>query len=96
MIDSARAITAGEGDLYIAGGVESMSRAPFVMGKAESAYSRDAKIYDTTIGTRFPNHKFTEQFGSFLSTSFKTVFLFFIIDLFVDADEYFLNHHLLY
>ncbi len=42
VIDSARAITCGEGDLYIAGGVESMSRAPFVMGKAESAYSRDA------------------------------------------------------
>ena len=43
VIDSARAITCGEGELYIAGGVESMSRAPFVMGKAESAYSRDAK-----------------------------------------------------
>lgn len=51
VIDSARAITCGEGELYIAGGVESMSRAPFVMGKAESAYSRDAKIYDTTIGS---------------------------------------------
>lgn len=57
VIDSARAITCGEGELYIAGGVESMSRAPFVMGKAESAYSRDAKIYDTTIGSRFPNKK---------------------------------------
>lgn len=55
VIDSARAITCGEGDLYIAGGVESMSRAPFVMGKAETAYSRDTKIYDTTIGSRFPN-----------------------------------------
>ena len=43
VIDSARAITAGEGELYIAGGVESMTRAPFVMGKAESAYSRDDK-----------------------------------------------------
>ena len=64
VIDSARAITAGEGELYIAGGVESMTRAPFVMGKAESAYSRDAKIYDTTIGTRFPNRKFTDQFGA--------------------------------
>lgn len=64
VIDSARAITAGEGVLYIAGGVESMTRAPFVMGKAESAYSRDAKIYDTTIGTRFPNRKFTDQFGA--------------------------------
>lgn len=64
VIDSARAITAGEGELYIAGGVESMTRAPFVMAKAESAYSRDAKIYDTTIGTRFPNRKFTDQFGA--------------------------------
>lgn len=64
VIDSARAITAGEGDLYIAGGVESMSRAPFVLAKAESAFSRDAKIYDTTIGTRFPNPKFTDQFGA--------------------------------
>ena len=63
VIDSARAITCGEGDLYIAGGVESMSRAPFVMGKAESAYSRDAKIYDTTIGSRFPNKKINAQYG---------------------------------
>ena len=63
VIDSARAITAGEGELYIAGGVESMSRAPFVMGKAESAYSRDAKIYDTTIGSRFPNKKIIAQYG---------------------------------
>jgi len=63
VIDSARAITCGEGELYIAGGVESMSRAPFVMGKAESAYSRDAKIYDTTIGSRFPNKKIISQYG---------------------------------
>ncbi|QER39620.1 3-oxoadipyl-CoA thiolase [Acinetobacter suaedae] len=63
VIDSARAITCGEGDLYIAGGVESMTRAPFVMGKAESAYSRDAKIFDTTIGTRFPNKKIVAQYG---------------------------------
>ncbi|MFW6766586.1 3-oxoadipyl-CoA thiolase [Acinetobacter pittii] len=63
VIDSARAITCGEGELYIAGGVESMSRAPFVMGKAESAYSRDAKIYDTTIGSRFPNKKIITQYG---------------------------------
>lgn len=63
IIDSARAITCGEGELYIAGGVESMSRAPFVMGKAESAYSRDAKIYDTTIGSRFPNKKIIAQYG---------------------------------
>ncbi|EPF6143918.1 3-oxoadipyl-CoA thiolase [Acinetobacter baumannii] len=63
VIDSARAITCGEGELYIAGGVESMSRAPFVMSKAESAYSRDAKIYDTTIGSRFPNKKIIAQYG---------------------------------
>ncbi|MDY7371190.1 3-oxoadipyl-CoA thiolase [Acinetobacter oleivorans] len=63
VIDSARAITCSEGELYIAGGVESMSRAPFVMGKAESAYSRDAKIYDTTIGSRFPNKKIIAQYG---------------------------------
>lgn len=63
VIDSALAITCGEGELYIAGGVESMSRAPFVMGKAESAYSRDAKIYDTTIGSRFPNKKIIAQYG---------------------------------
>lgn len=63
VIDSARAITCGEGELYVAGGVESMSRAPFVMGKAETAYSRDAKIYDTTIGSRFPNKKIIAQYG---------------------------------
>ncbi len=64
VIDAARAITCGEGDLYLAGGVESMSRAPFVLGKAESAYSRDAKIFDTTIGSRFPNAAVTAQYGA--------------------------------
>ena len=64
IIDSARAISCGEGDLYIAGGVESMTRAPFVMAKAESAFSRDVKIFDTTIGSRFPNPKITEQYGA--------------------------------
>jgi acetyl-CoA C-acetyltransferase len=63
-IDAARAITCGEGSLYLAGGVESMSRAPFVMAKAESAYSRDIKVYDTTIGSRFPNPKVTELYGA--------------------------------
>src|SRR3989440_3663984 len=63
VIDSARAITAGEGDLYIAGGVESMSRAPYVMGKSDSPYSREVKLYDSTIGTRFPNSRFIKQFG---------------------------------
>jgi acetyl-CoA acyltransferase len=52
---AARAIRTGEAELMIAGGVESMSRAPFVMGKAETAFSRDAQIYDTTIGWRFVN-----------------------------------------
>jgi acetyl-CoA acyltransferase len=52
---AARAIKSGETELMIAGGVESMSRAPFVMGKAESAYSRTAAIFDTTIGWRFTN-----------------------------------------
>ncbi|EXF56181.1 acetyl-CoA C-acetyltransferase family protein [Acinetobacter sp. 1294596] len=63
IIDSARAITCGEGELYIAGGVESMTRSPFVMGKAETAFSREAKIFDTTIGSRFPNKKITAQYG---------------------------------
>ena len=52
---AARAIRSGEARLVIAGGVESMTRAPFVMGKAESGFSRSATIYDTTIGWRFPN-----------------------------------------
>ena len=52
---AARAIKSGETDLMIAGGVESMSRAPFVMAKAEAAWSRSAAIFDTTIGWRFPN-----------------------------------------
>ena len=50
---AARAIRAGDGDLLIAGGVESMSRAPFVMGKATAAFQRQAEIFDTTIGWRF-------------------------------------------
>jgi acetyl-CoA C-acetyltransferase len=61
--DAARAITAGEGELYIAGGVESMSRAPFVIGKSDSPYSRDVKMYDTTIGSRFTNPRFKKMFG---------------------------------
>jgi 3-oxoadipyl-CoA thiolase len=61
---AARAIRAGDGELFIAGGVESMSRAPFVMGKADSAFSRDANIYDTTIGWRFINPKMQEAYGT--------------------------------
>jgi 3-oxoadipyl-CoA thiolase len=61
--DAARAITAGEGDLYIAGGVESMTRAPYVIAKSESPYSREVKMYDTTIGSRFTNPKFKKLYG---------------------------------
>ncbi|WP_247420660.1 3-oxoadipyl-CoA thiolase [Ralstonia pseudosolanacearum] len=60
---AARAIRAGETALMIAGGVESMSRAPFVMGKAASAFSRDAALYDTTIGWRFVNPLMQAQYG---------------------------------
>jgi len=60
---AARAIRAGEANLIIAGGVESMTRAPFVMGKADSAFSRTAKIEDTTIGWRFVNPKMKALYG---------------------------------
>ncbi len=60
----ARAIKAGEADIMIAGGAESMSRAPFVMPKAASAFSRNAEIYDTTIGWRFVNKLMKKQFGT--------------------------------
>lgn len=62
-LDAARAANAGEGTLFIAGGSESMSRAPFVMAKAETAYSRDMKVFDSTIGARFPNPRVIKQFG---------------------------------
>jgi 3-oxoadipyl-CoA thiolase len=62
VMDASRAIMCGEGDLYIAGGVESMSRAPFVMAKPTSAYSRKLEMVDTTIGWRFPNKKLTDQY----------------------------------
>jgi acetyl-CoA C-acetyltransferase len=60
---AARAIKAGEATLMIAGGVESMSRAPFVMGKAETAFSRAAQMYDTTIGWRFINPLMKARYG---------------------------------
>ncbi|PWC39625.1 3-oxoadipyl-CoA thiolase [Azospirillum sp. TSO35-2] len=60
---AARAIKAGEAELMIAGGVESMSRAPFVMGKAETAFSRAADIFDTTIGWRFVNPAMKARYG---------------------------------
>ncbi len=64
VVDAARAITAGEGELYLAGGVESMSRAPFAMAKAEAPYSREARVFDTTLGARFPNPRLAEAYGS--------------------------------
>jgi 3-oxoadipyl-CoA thiolase len=60
---AARSIRAGDAELVVAGGVESMSRAPFVMGKADTAFSRDAQIYDTTIGWRFVNPLMKAQYG---------------------------------
>jgi 3-oxoadipyl-CoA thiolase len=60
---AARAIRSGDATLLIAGGVESMSRAPFVMGKAESAFSRATQLYDTTIGWRFVNKLMKEKYG---------------------------------
>ncbi|MCL2829638.1 MAG: 3-oxoadipyl-CoA thiolase [Betaproteobacteria bacterium] len=62
--DAARAISAGEGELYLAGGVESMTRAPFVFGKSETAFSRDFKVFDTTIGARFPNPAIVKTYGN--------------------------------
>lgn len=64
VLDAARAVTSGEGELYIAGGVENMSRAPFVVAKSESAYGRDLKVFDSAIGARFPNPTITKLFGN--------------------------------
>jgi len=61
---AARSIKAGENQFCLAGGVESMSRSPFVMGKAETAFSRNAEIYDTTIGWRFVNKLMKKQYGT--------------------------------
>ncbi len=63
VITAARAIKAGEAELMVAGGVESMSRAPFVMPKADTAFSRNAEIHDTTIGWRFVNPLMKKQYG---------------------------------
>ncbi|WP_201864867.1 3-oxoadipyl-CoA thiolase [Microvirga soli] len=63
VIAAARAIKAGDAEIMIAGGVESMSRAPFVMPKADSAFSRNAEIFDTTIGWRFVNPLMKSQYG---------------------------------
>jgi acetyl-CoA acetyltransferase family protein len=61
-MDASRAIMVGEGEVYIAGGVESMSRAPFVMGKAEEAFGRKPEIFDTTLGWRFTNSKLSKLY----------------------------------
>ncbi|BES69412.1 3-oxoadipyl-CoA thiolase [Marinobacter nanhaiticus D15-8W] len=64
VIDAARAVRCGEGELFVAGGSESMSRAPFVMAKADSPYSRDFRAFDSTIGARFPNPRVENEYGS--------------------------------
>ncbi|MFC6205104.1 3-oxoadipyl-CoA thiolase [Psychrobacter urativorans] len=64
IIDAARSITCNEGDIILAGGVESMTRAPFVFAKTEQPFSREFKVFDTTIGSRFPNPIIEKQFGS--------------------------------
>lgn len=64
IIDAARAVTCGEGELYVAGGVESMSRAPFAVAKAEAPYARELRVYDTTLGARFPNPRILKAYGS--------------------------------
>src|SRR6476659_7802118 len=62
IMDASRAIMCGEGEIYIAWGVESMTRAPFVMGKSDGAFSRKNEVYDSTIGWRFPNKKLTVMY----------------------------------
>ncbi len=64
ILDAARAITSGEGEVYLAGGVESMSRAPFVVAKSESAYGRDFKVFDSAVGARFPNTHVLKRHGA--------------------------------
>ncbi len=63
LVHSAHSITAGEGDVFLVGGVESMSRSPLVMSRSESAFGRDVKLYDSTIGPRFSNPKLVKRFG---------------------------------
>ncbi len=62
IIAASRAIAVGEGDIYIAGGVESMSRAPYVMGKSQTSFDRNQQIFDTTLGLRFPNPQMEAMF----------------------------------
>ena len=64
VIAAAHAITAGEGNVILTGGVESMSRGPFVMAKAETAFSREMRIFDSAVGARFPNPRIEKEFGN--------------------------------
>ncbi|MCB1548977.1 MAG: acetyl-CoA C-acyltransferase, partial [Hyphomicrobiaceae bacterium] len=63
IIGAAHAITCGEADVVVAGGVESMTRAPFVVGKSENAFGKDFKVFDSSLGARFPNPAIEKQFG---------------------------------
>jgi acetyl-CoA C-acetyltransferase len=63
LVHAAHAISAGEGDVFLVGGVENMSRSPLVMSRSESAFGRDTKLYDSTIGPRFSNPKLVKRFG---------------------------------
>jgi acetyl-CoA acyltransferase len=63
VINAARAVQLGDGDVYIAGGVESMTRAPYVLSKSGKAFARDAQLFDTSIGWRFVNPRMREQYG---------------------------------
>jgi acetyl-CoA C-acetyltransferase len=64
IVGAAHAITCGEADVCVAGGVESMSRAPFVVGKAEQAFSKDFRVFDSSLGARFPNPKIESVYGA--------------------------------
>ncbi|MES2558434.1 MAG: acetyl-CoA C-acyltransferase [Bacteroidota bacterium] len=66
IVDASRSIIAGDGEIYIAGGVESMTRAPFVMAKSETAFGRTPEIYDTTIGWRFTNKKLAAMYHPYV------------------------------
>ncbi len=63
VVDASRAVACGQGELFIAGGVESMSRGPFVTAKSERAYGRQLAVFDSTLGSRFPNPRATAQYG---------------------------------
>jgi 3-oxoadipyl-CoA thiolase len=64
VVDAARAVTVGEGELFVAGGVESMSRSPYVISKAATAFGRESRMFDSTIGARFSNVRLEKAYGS--------------------------------